>query len=316
MNNVVNWFLRYRDIIPEFDYFMEIVFRQPLRAIRVNTIKVSPKAIYDVLLDLGFDVYKLPSLSYVLYSPNKGLGKTIFHQLGYYYLEDIVSILPPKILLYKIGRFPLVLDLAAAPGGKCTHMGQLLIDKHYFVLANDISKTRINILIKNIERLGLTNIIVTCYDSRKLPYVCSDRILFDAPCSSESLIYEMSEKDLRFLVSGKSIEKYPKLQMEIIKHAYNLLADGGYLLYSVCTFAPEECEAVVNYALQIGFKIEKISIPSTLFKCSRGIDEWVINGEHVKFDSDIKHSVRIYPHLNFDRYGGSIGYLYIVLLRK
>ena len=319
LREVSKWFSRYRDIIPEFDYFMSVLFERPLRAIRVNTIKVSADLIYDLLCEFNFEVYRFPTLDYVLYSPSSGLGKTIFHKLGYFYLEDIVSLFPPVILLRKLGDYPIVLDLTAAPGGKCSHMAQLLLERgcgKYFVVANDVNASRLQVLIRNVERLGLTNVIITSYDCRSYPEVITDRILFDAPCSSEALVYEMKTEDLKLLISGNTIGKYSRLQIATIQRAYNLLSDGGLLLYSTCTVAPEECEAVVNYALQIGFRIERIILPGNVVRYVGGIEEWIIDGKRVKFDSDIKYTIRVYPHLNYDRYRGSIGYLYIALLRK
>lgn len=311
--HVNNWFKRYEEIIPEFNEFLKTLFIKPLRAIRVNTTRVKPKLIYDALIELGFNINPHPTLSYIYYSSDAKLGKTIYHELGYYYLEDLVSTLPPIILLKNIGNTSSVIDLTAAPGGKCTHMAQILYNKPYHIIANDINKKRINILIRNIERLALTNIIITNYDARKYPFIRSDRIMLDAPCSSETLIYEMSISEIKMLYKKLYI-KYSKIQREIIKRAYQIQPENGLLLYSVCTIAPEESEAIINYAINLGYKVEKLSnIP---FKYIPGIDSWKINGKTVVFDSSIKRTIRIYPHLNLDEYGGSIGYLYIALLKK
>jgi len=248
---------------------------------------------------------------------NKGLGRTLYHGLGYYYVEDLVSLLPPIILFKSLRRKLKILDLAAAPGGKCTHMSQLLLRENLnsLVIANEPDNVRRRALIINVERLTLPNIIITGYDGRYFPKTTLfDGIIFDAPCSSESLLYEMSARDLKMLSESTYI-KYSQLQKSIIRNAYEIIDHGGLLVYSVCTFAPEEAEDVINYALEVGFKVEKL--PRLPFKFSKGLDEWKISGKVIRFDSSIsKHTVRLYPHLNYDDYQGSIGYLYLSLLRK
>jgi NOL1/NOP2/sun family putative RNA methylase len=308
---ISNIFDRYRDIIPEYEYFLEIILKRPLKAIRFNTLHYDIELIHDYL-EKECELDRLEWCSYAYYIKEEdGIGKSFYHESGLFYIQNITSLLPPLLLTPMKNDW--VLDVAASPGGKATHIAQIM-GNNGVVVANDVDRKRILRLTSNIRRLGITNTIVTCMDAGNYPKIPGiTKILVDAPCSNESLVYRMDTKTLKILVNKKVYQQYSRLQREIISRMAQIMDRGRRLLYCVCTFAPEEAEAVTDYALNHGFRPIKISVP---LKYTKGIEEWTINGERVKFSSDVRFSLRVYPHLNFEEYRGNIGFLYISLLEK
>jgi len=146
-----------------------------------------------------------------------------------------------------------VLDMAAAPGGKTTHIAALLKNTG-MVLANDANKDRCKAVVGNCHRLGITNTVICTHDGRALPKVMTgfDRVLLDAPCSGTGVISKdpsaKTSKDLQ------DIHLCSHLQKELILAAIDCLdhksSTGGYLVYSTCSILPEENESVVNYVLK------------------------------------------------------------------
>jgi len=135
-----------------------------------------------------------------------------------------------------------------------------------------------------------------------------DLVIFDAPCSNANLFYKTPSKVLYNLYNRVSY--FSRMQKKIIRNIYKILEPGGLLIYSTCTFTIEECEEVVDYAIELGFDVIKpANIP---FQFKRGISEW--NGR--SFDRRVEHSVRISPEINKNSYAGNIGLLYLAVLKR
>ena len=135
-----------------------------------------------------------------------------------------------------------VLDLCAAPGGKATELGCRLSGKG-FLVANDISNSRAKALLKNLEMTGLANYYVTSEDPEKLCEKFPEyfhKILIDAPCSGEGMFRKNDGAAEEW--SPQNVRMCAERQDEILEEAYRMLAPGGRLVYSTCTFAPEEDE--------------------------------------------------------------------------
>ncbi|MCS7112790.1 MAG: RsmB/NOP family class I SAM-dependent RNA methyltransferase [Candidatus Bathyarchaeota archaeon] len=304
---VFRYYERYKDIIPGYDEFLSHLLKPLPHSIRVNTLKISPERLIQRMEAKGFILKQSklhPWFFEVEYTEERGLGATLEHTLGYYYVQEIVSGIPPIALDPK--PWEVILDMAAAPGSKTTQIAQMMGCKGTIV-ANDISRERIKALKSNLDRLGVTNTVITVCDARRFrSSILFDRILLDAPCSSEATIRKDPSLQLDF--SYRSTKWFSRLQKGMVERAYNLLKDDGVLVYSVCTFAPEECEEVVEHALKIGFKIEQVNIP---LKHMEGIVEWVDEkGRRYRFDPDVSRSIRIYPH--FEDTGG----MFIAKFRK
>ena len=213
---------------------------------------------------------------------------TIEHFIGYFYMQEVVSLLPAVVLAPQKGE--VVLDVCAAPGSKTTQMSQMMHNTG-LIVANDNDFMRLKPLKYNIEKCGCLNVAITNIDGRVIKGKF-DKILLDAPCSSEGQI----RKDWKVLSrwSEDYIKTFSNLQKQFIKHAFEILKPNGILVYSTCTFAPEENEEVVNYLLENfeNAKLEKIELKD--FKFSEGIIEW----QGKKFKSEIKKCVRVWPHQN------------------
>jgi 16S rRNA C967 or C1407 C5-methylase (RsmB/RsmF family) len=157
------------------------------------------------------------------------------------------------------------------------------------VIANEPSLGRVAPLRSNCERLGVLNVAITRYDGRNFPRGPFDRVLVDAPCSSEGR--ERKGPGVLARSSFKKSLDLQALQIGLLKNALRLVKTGGIVVYSTCTYAPEENELVVQTCLDVA-RLEKISIPG-LKECP-GVTEW--NGEPL--DNNLMHCARYYPHLN------------------
>lgn len=146
--------------------------------------------------------------------------------------------------------------MAAAPGGKTTYIAQLMKNQG-ILFANDVKKERLKSLTANIQRLGITNTVVTNYDGRKYPKIMTgfDRILLDAPCSGIGVIAR--DQAIKGSKSYQEIVKMSHLQKELLIAAIDCVdansKTGGYIVYSTCSISVEENEWVVDYALQHRF---------------------------------------------------------------
>ena len=262
--------------------------------IRVNTLKISKDELVE-RLEEKWRIYKLFDTN-ILRIDSKlmpgELGKTKEHLLGYYYVQELSSCLP--VLLLKPSSEELVLDICASPGSKTTQIAAEM-NNSGLIIANDNRLDRIIILNSNLERCGVSNCIVTMEDAANLfsklkGIIYFDKILVDAPCSGEGTI-RSGEKILKMwnLNMGK---KFSFMQKKILSNAINLLKENGKLVYSTCTYAPEENEEVLQYALEnFNIEIEKVDLP---FKTRKALTEW----QGKKFDKSMENACRIFPQDN------------------
>lgn len=301
-------YMRYREIIPRFEEFLRVLPKPLPYSIRVNTLKIEVEKLVSRLEEKGFELRPVgwhPWLFIVEELGGVGQpGKTLEHALGYYYVQELVSALPPLVLDPKPGE--LVLDLTAAPGSKTTQMAQMM-NNEGLIVANDIDYDRISALKSNIDRLGVTNTLITRMDGRRfLSKRRFDKILIDAPCSSEGIIRK--NPSVSFKISVKEIKHLSRIQKALVRSAYRLLKEEGILVYSVCTFSPEECEEVVDYAIKMGFEALNVEVP---LKHVKGLRKWVDEkGREWVYEKGVEKSIRIYPHLN------DTGGMFIAKLRK
>lgn len=175
------------------------------------------------------------------------LGKLVYHELGCYYIQDPSAMLVSHYL--KLEPEQRILDLCAAPGGKTT-MASLLMKNEGQLLANDLSNSRAQILLQNVERMGLGNVVVTSYDFKnlhKLLLNTFDGIILDAPCSGSGMFRKMSE--MKDDWTYEKVLKNAAIQKELILMAYSMLKEGGTLMYSTCSYSFEEDEEVIEYLL-------------------------------------------------------------------
>ena len=169
---------------------------------------------------------------------------------GAIYIQNAASWLPVVALALRPGED--VLDICAAPGGKTAHMAAVT-DNVCHITANDNSRIRLAKLRANLTRLGVTCADTTLFDATKLATKLEgrlfDKILLDAPCSGEGMMTIDNDKDFASW-SVAHIKRLQQLQKRMIQQAWYLLRPGGTLVYSTCTMAPEENEAVIDFLLR------------------------------------------------------------------
>ena len=175
------------------------------------------------------------------------LGKSIYHELGCFYLQEPSAMLVSYLLNPRKDEF--ILDMCAAPGGK-TLQASMLMEETGVIISNDISKERTRALVDNITRLGLKNIVVTNNDFKYIyQYYLNrfDKIILDAPCSGSGM-FRKDEKMMEDWSINK-VYKNAMIQYELIDIAYEMLKPGGTLIYSTCSYSYEEDEEVIKHLL-------------------------------------------------------------------
>lgn len=272
----------YRDLIPDFDRFLEIAERPLPHTIRANPHKIAQAELCDRLAEKGFSV-RQNEYNQDIFTLDTNPSKTLDHWIGHFYMQELSASFAPRTLAPEEGER--VLDLAAAPGGKTTYLSQLMRNTGT-IMANDVNANRIRALQANVYRLGCVNVAVTQHDGRHLPSLDFDRVLLDAPCSGEGTLREKEGTPER----DEEIESLAELQKQLIDRAIQLTRKGGTIVYSTCTFAPEENEAVIDHALNehdVTIASIDLDIPH-----EGGVTQW----RDETYDKRIKQCVRIYPH--------------------
>ncbi|KXB05570.1 hypothetical protein AKJ50_00590 [candidate division MSBL1 archaeon SCGC-AAA382A13] len=274
---------RYKHIVPDFEEFKKIIQIGSPFDIRVNTIKSSAGEVKDFLKRCGLEFEQRGwNKNFLKLSDNP--SKTLFHWLGNFYIQESVSGIPSLALAPESGDE--VLDLCAAPGSKTTQISAMM-GAEGVIVANDDKKNRVRSLLSNIYRMGCVNVKVTQKDGRDFPGSAEfDKIIVDVPCSAEG-----NARDQESLKNGANLENIKKLsnlQEQLLRKAFQLCKSGGTIVYSTCTFAPEENEFVVSKFLNRG----KLIDPEFEFNHSKGITKW----EGKKLDSEVSKCVRVYPH--------------------
>jgi len=284
----------------DFEKYEKIIQEPLLNSIRCNTLKISPEELKIKLEKKGWKIRQIwENYSEVMIVENElppgELGRSIEHLLGYYYIQELASMLSAIALAPK--KNELILDLCASPGSKTSQMASQ-INNSGTIIANDVKIERIKILASNLERCGVSNTIITREDGvalcekLKLQNLKFDKILLDAPCSGEGTMRSSVKTCLMW--NPNTIKSLSKLQKKLIQGAFEILKPKGEIVYSTCTHAPEENEEVVDFALKEfkdKIKIEKINLP---IKCREGITRW--NNE--EYDERVKFCARIYPQDN------------------
>lgn len=219
-------------------------------------------------------------------------SQTTEHRFGYYYIQDAASMLPVA-LFSPIQEGELILDMAASPGGKTTHLIDRSLEKA-FIVANDSSASRLSALRVVTQSWGMANGAISNFAGEKIgdwfPETF-DKILLDAPCSMESLRVSDSHPFRDISVSER--DRLASRQLALLISALKATKVGGELVYSTCTMAPEEDEAVINALLdRFPFAVQIARIENQDPK-SYGLTQF--EGQH--FDPSLKHTLRVWPHL-------------------
>lgn len=210
---------------------------------------------------------------------------------GRVFIQNAASWLPVVALSPQPGET--VLDVCAAPGGKTSHIAAVTANRAA-ITANDNSRPRLAKMRANFARLGVQNVQLTLYDatqlSRKLDGNTFDKILLDAPCSGEGMMLLDRDKDFATW-SVAHIKRLQQLQKKVLGQAWQLLKPGGTLVYSTCTMAPEENEAVIDYFLRSHDDASVTPIELQLPNRVTPVSEW--NGK--QFNPATQDCMRLVP---------------------
>ncbi|MBB6214729.1 NOL1/NOP2/sun family putative RNA methylase [Anaerosolibacter carboniphilus] len=270
----------------EYEAFVASYEENKLQGLRVNTLKVS---VEDFLKQNMFQLEQIPWVEEGFYYPsNERPGKHAFHEAGLYYIQEPSAMAVGGTLDPQPGER--ILDLCGAPGGKSTHVGARL--KHEgFLLANEIHPARAKILAQNVERMGIRNCVVTNETPEKLAQRFPGyfhRILVDAPCSGEGMFRKDPEACEEW--SLENVALCASRQLQILEEAGKMLMPGGRLVYSTCTFAPEENEGVIDLFLK---RHPEYSVEDAVFYegFKSGRKEWVGTS-----NASIEKTIRLWPH--------------------
>lgn len=250
---------RMRDLLgeEEFSAYLKSFDEERLYGLRVNAAKVTPEAFPELV---SWDLKPVPWIpNGFYYEGTERPAKDPYYYAGLYYLQEPSAMTPAMLLPVEPGDR--VLDLCAAPGGKSTELGVKLAGKGVLI-SNDISNSRAKALLKNLELWGISNICVTSETPDKLADVFGpwfDKILIDAPCSGEGMFRK--DDDMVKSYEERGPEYYSEIQKEITDQAVRMLAPGGLLLYSTCTFSRCEDEEIICHILENHQEMELIRLP-------------------------------------------------------
>lgn len=272
----------------EYEDFLKSYENPPYYGIRNNLLKINKVAFEkDVLKEVNPVPWCDSGYYYEKEEGSKRLSVHPYYHCGLYYFQEPSAMFPGENLPVEPGDK--VLDLCAAPGGKTTQLVEKMKNKG-FLVANEISPKRAKALLKNIELMGIKNTVVTSTSPDKLAYFYGsyfDAVLVDAPCSGEGMFRK--EKGLLKAYEKFGSENMEGLQKEILDSAHELLKPGGYMLYSTCTFSPEENEGAIDYLMKTYEDYEVIPLTK-----HNGIDEG--KPEWINGSVALKEGVRFWPH--------------------
>lgn len=272
--------------ITDFDKFIEYSLKPKRKAIRVNTIKTD----VDEIKERMHGLKQVPwcNEGFWVKEGEIAVGNTLEHFLGYIYLQEASSMIPPLVLSPKDNDT--VLDMCAAPGSKTTQIAAMMNNKGILV-ANDNGFIRLKPLTINLRRCGVTNCMVTLMEGRFFKEEMFDKVLVDAPCSGVGTI----KKSLRSVYewNPNSIKTFAGIQRQLIEAGFNSLREDGTLVYSTCTLEPEEDEGIIDYMINKydNLKVEKINLN---VKSSEPITHF----ENKEYSPEVKKCLRIWPQDN------------------
>ena len=264
------------------------------RSIRVNTLKISINELKQRLED-NWDLEQIPwckegfRIEHAK-KERRDIGNLIEHSLGYFYIQEAASMIPPVVLDPKPND--IVLDIAASPGSKTTQIAQYMQNKGILV-ANDYTIERMKPLSINLQRCGVTNAIMTLMQGQwfKRSKIEFDKVQVDAPCSGTGTI----RKSLKTIGiwNPDMIRRLSITQKQLIETGFNLLKQNGTLVYSTCSLEPQENEEVVDFLLK---KYENAKLEEIRLKLKKSSP--VFEFDDKKYGDEIKKCLRIWPQDN------------------
>jgi NOL1/NOP2/sun family putative RNA methylase len=277
---------RYIDLFKEdIHAFLKANEAEPKTYIRVNTLRISPSLLKTRLRKKGVSLQEVEGGFLVTKTPFS-LSSTPEYLLGYFYIQGIAEMQIAPLLEPE----GLVIDMCAAPGGKTTHLAQLM--NSGVVIALDVNKQKIKALKANVHRLGITNVII--YLVSALHFSCkSERILLDAPCTGSGIIRKDATR--KYSRDLTDIQFCSQLQKDLLKKGIENLKDTGILIYATCSLEPEENEMVIDWAVNhLPVKIRPVDFSVNYVAAVNGITRPFGRQLH----PDIELCKRTLPHIH------------------
>ncbi|MFT4261538.1 MAG: NOL1/NOP2/sun family putative RNA methylase [Candidatus Woesearchaeota archaeon] len=283
---------RYQELLKDkYEEFKEYSSKYITKAIRVNTLKISVEDLKKRLED-RWNLIPVPWCKegfWITYKDGDrfDIGNLPEHQLGYIYVQDPASMIPPVVLNPK--PHDIVLDMCSAPGSKTTQLA-MYMDNKGMLIANDESGKRLSALGLNLTRCGVSNTIINHMRGEQVKGEY-DKISVDAPCSGTGTIrrnFKIAE-----MYSFGLVKRMQSIQKKLIRKAYQLLKKGGILVYSTCTLEPEENEEVIDYLLKEFEDAEVLDIELNINR-----QPAILEFENKKYDPRVSKCLRILPQDN------------------
>ena len=281
-------------LLTDWDAFALSCTRYLRRSIRVNTLKISVSELHE-RLNKDWILTPIPWCAQGFWVEHRAgrrdLGNTLEHQLGYYYIQEAASMIPPLAL--NPTRDSLGIDLCAAPGSKTSQLAALM-ENSGCIIANDYRGDRLAPLGMNLLRSGVLNTVITLHQGERFKRFENmfDWVLCDAPCSGTGTISK-SWKTIS-IWNPHMITKLATQQKGLLEAAYAACKPGGTIVYSTCSLEPEENEGVVDHFLRKNpeAKVEKIELLT--LKTSPA----VLSFDGADYDHQLEHALRIWPQDN------------------
>lgn len=271
----------------EYSTFISYMKKPYPKYFRVNTLKISVSK-FKKTVNWDIEPLKWYREGFSIY--DKDIGNSIEHKLGYIYIQDASSMIPPLVL--SPNENDSVLDLCAAPGSKTTQIA-CMMNNNGSIIANDKDYKRICALSANLQRCGVMNTATTIMRGEMFwKYGLKfNKILLDAPCSATGAI--ISNSRILETWSIKLTLSMSRLQKQLITSAKKCLDDNGIIVYSTCSLEPEENEEVIDFAIKnLNLKPVKIKLKNINYR------EALLSWQGKKYNSKVKYCIRIYPHDN------------------
>ena len=282
---------RYEELT-DFETFKKFSLSYLRRSIRVNTLKIGIPPLQRKLED-NWNLEQIPWCKEGFWiehhkKERRDVGNIPEHVFGYFYTQEAASMIPPLVLGPKPSEH--VLDLCAAPGSKSTQIAALM-ENRGILIVNDFKGSRISPLGINMQRMGVTNHIITQMEGRFFKGFQFDRVLVDAPCSGTGTIRKSFKTLLMW--NPDMVKRLSAQQKILIQTAFENLKLGGTMVYSTCSLEPEENEEIIDFLLakNQNAHIEKIHLP---LQRSDPIEQF----EKKQYDSRVKDCLRIWPQDN------------------
>jgi len=266
------------------------------QAVRANPLKVDPQqAIEQLVKNYEWTIEQVPfcPTGWWVSSSAQPISHPVEHRLGEYYIQDAASMMPVELFDFDDVENPLILDMAASPGGKTTHLVSRSADQG-LVIANDSSRDRITALRLVMQSWGAINIAATHYPGEKYGAwypETFDRVLLDAPCSMQGL--RATESHGIRAISQNEILSLARRQTRLLSSALQAVKVGGQVVYATCTLSPEEDEAVLDAVLKrFNGAVEVVDISHRFSGVGKALSGY---GE-MAFDPAVQHAARLWPH--------------------